>query len=242
NFRKIYLDMISKATPGTGMWLVKGDNFSLWLEPNGDIKILWGSGIPGAGKTLLASIVIKHLEALYPGPDTKISICYIYFRCSDHSEMTVRAVLEVLVMQTLERHPGCRALVEQAYAHHLQERTEPPEEQLLSLLRQLKDTMLCTFYILDALDEAPPKLQLAILRALTLLNVKIFITSRPLRNVEVKFPDAQNFTIAAQDTDLDLHIAKVINESADLELLLEQAGPSLREEIISSIKQNCGGM
>ncbi|KAH6901948.1 hypothetical protein BKA70DRAFT_677295 [Coprinopsis sp. MPI-PUGE-AT-0042] len=54
NFRNIYQDMLSKATLGTGMWLVKGDRFRLWLEPNGDIKIFWGSGIPGAGKTLLA--------------------------------------------------------------------------------------------------------------------------------------------------------------------------------------------
>ncbi|KAH6916386.1 hypothetical protein BKA70DRAFT_485389 [Coprinopsis sp. MPI-PUGE-AT-0042] len=74
NFRQIYHDMLSKATAGTGMWLVKGDKFRLWLEPNGDIKIFWGSGIPGAGKTLLASIVIQHLEALCKEIDTRI--CY----------------------------------------------------------------------------------------------------------------------------------------------------------------------
>ncbi|KAH6904465.1 hypothetical protein BKA70DRAFT_535092 [Coprinopsis sp. MPI-PUGE-AT-0042] len=45
NFRRIYQDMLSKATPGTGVWLLKGDKFRLWLEPNGDIKIFWGSGI-----------------------------------------------------------------------------------------------------------------------------------------------------------------------------------------------------
>ncbi|KAH6906112.1 hypothetical protein BKA70DRAFT_453090 [Coprinopsis sp. MPI-PUGE-AT-0042] len=45
NFRNIYHDMLSKATEGTGMWLVKGDKFRVWLEPNGDIKIFWGSGI-----------------------------------------------------------------------------------------------------------------------------------------------------------------------------------------------------
>jgi hypothetical protein len=45
NFRKIYLAMLSKATPGTGLWLIEGDKFRLWLNPNGDIKIFWGSGI-----------------------------------------------------------------------------------------------------------------------------------------------------------------------------------------------------
>ncbi|KAH6909971.1 hypothetical protein BKA70DRAFT_1561593, partial [Coprinopsis sp. MPI-PUGE-AT-0042] len=38
NFRSVYQDMLSKATSGTGMWLVKGEKFGLWLEPNGDIK------------------------------------------------------------------------------------------------------------------------------------------------------------------------------------------------------------
>jgi hypothetical protein len=45
NFRDIYHDMLEKITQGTGMWLVKGDKFRVWLEPNGDIKIFWGSGI-----------------------------------------------------------------------------------------------------------------------------------------------------------------------------------------------------
>jgi hypothetical protein len=45
NFRRIYQDMLSKATAGTGLWLLKGDKFRLWLEPNGDIKIFWGSGM-----------------------------------------------------------------------------------------------------------------------------------------------------------------------------------------------------
>ena len=45
NFRKIYQDMLGKATSGTGMWLLKSKNFSIWLNPSGDIKIYWGSGM-----------------------------------------------------------------------------------------------------------------------------------------------------------------------------------------------------
>lgn len=45
NLRNIHLDVLSKATPGTGIWLLKTDKFSVWLDPNGDLKILWGTGI-----------------------------------------------------------------------------------------------------------------------------------------------------------------------------------------------------
>jgi hypothetical protein len=51
NFRRIYQDMLSKATAGTGLWLLKGKTFRIWLEPNGVIKIFWGSGM----RTLLSN-------------------------------------------------------------------------------------------------------------------------------------------------------------------------------------------
>lgn len=58
NFRKIYQDMLSKATEGTGMWLVKGDRFRVWLEPNGDIKIFWGLGIRKSRRHALADSLL----------------------------------------------------------------------------------------------------------------------------------------------------------------------------------------
>jgi hypothetical protein len=155
--------------------------------------------------------------------------------------MRVRNVLEVLVKQTLERHPECRDLIEECYAQHLREDTEPTEAQLLTLLSQVTERMAVTFYILDALDEAPKKIQLAIVQTLASLNVKLFITSRPLKTIEASFPKAHIFTIAAQAVDIDLLIAKGINESAELQRLLEE-DPALRDEIFSRIKQNCGGM
>jgi hypothetical protein len=187
------------------------------------------------------AIVIQHLEALCEDADATVCVCYIFFRYSGRSEMSVRTILEVLVMQTLERHPECQALVEQAYARHLRERTEPNEEQLLSLLRRLTESMAVTFYILDALDEAPTKIQLAVLRTLTSLNVKLFVTSRPLKPLEDRFPQALTFAIFAQDEDLDLLIAKGIEDSVELRYLLE-VEPFLRDELFLTIKANCGGM
>jgi hypothetical protein len=156
--------------------------------------------------------------------------------------MTVRNVLEVLVKQILERHPESQALIGQTYAQHIQEGSEPTEAQLLGLLRELVDTMACTFCVLDALDEAPTKIQLAVVRALASLNLKLFITSRPLKTVEANFPEAHAFYIIAQEKDIDLLIAKRLDESADLQNLIKQAGPLFRAEIVAIIKQKCGGM
>jgi ankyrin repeat domain-containing protein 50 len=173
--------------------------------------------------------------------EAKICVCYAYFRYSDRSAVSVRNILEVLVMQTLERHPDCLKVIEETYAHHLRERTEPTEAELLGILRQLIKGMDLTFYILDALDEAPTRIQLTIVQTLASLNVKLFITSRPLGTVEANFPEAHTFRIVAQDVDIDLHIVKCIKENAELQHLFH-VDPAFKEEVLSTIKQNCGGM
>ena len=45
NLRRIHLDTLSKATPGTGIWLFRTEHFLLWIDPDGNVKILWGSGM-----------------------------------------------------------------------------------------------------------------------------------------------------------------------------------------------------
>ncbi|SCN87403.1 uncharacterized protein FFNC_01767 [Fusarium fujikuroi] len=50
---------------GTGKWLFRDQSFQNWLAGKDKAKpILWLRGIPGAGKTLLASSVIKHTQSL----------------------------------------------------------------------------------------------------------------------------------------------------------------------------------
>jgi hypothetical protein len=187
--------------------------------------------------------VIEHLETRRRdlGVKLKICLCYVFFRYSERAEMSVRNVLEVLVKQTLERHDEFQDLVEETYAQHLREDTEPTEAQLLALLRRFAEGVDVTFYILDALDEAPKKIQLAVVEALASLNVKLFITSRPLEAVKANFPEAHTFRITAQDADIDVHFAKTSKEDPALRRLFHEL-PTLRDAVLSTIKQNCGGM
>lgn len=212
----------------------------------------------GAGKTVMAyvsacrgkalltktsrSLVINKVEALATASGGSVCVCYVYFRYSDASDLTVRSVLEILVKQTVERHPECMPLAEETYARHVYEGTQPTEVELLQLLGRFSQGILATFYILDALDEAPDKVQLELIKQLASLNVRLFITSRPLKGIESCVPGAHSFPIAAQGHDLDLHINQEINKSPDLQNLLKKAGPSLREEIVASIKDKCDGM
>ncbi|KAH6905412.1 hypothetical protein BKA70DRAFT_1431036 [Coprinopsis sp. MPI-PUGE-AT-0042] len=241
NFRQIHQDVLGKATPGTWLWFFKTEKFVLWLDPNGDLKILWGTGIPGAGKTVLASIVIRELESRAKAAGGTICVCYIYFRYSYASDLTTRNILEILVKQTVERHPDCASFAEDAHDLHLREKTQPTETELLQLLHRFTLVKLATFYILDALDEAPIGVQLALIKMLASLNVRLFVTSRPVE-VESRIPGVHSFPIVAQEVDLDLHITQEIARSWTLQGLLNKAGSSLRDEVMSLVKSNCGGM
>ncbi|KAH6911295.1 hypothetical protein BKA70DRAFT_1270078, partial [Coprinopsis sp. MPI-PUGE-AT-0042] len=102
--------------------------------------------------------------------------------------------------------------------------------------------MRSTFYFLDALDEAPPDVQIDLLERLSTLNAKIFVTSRPLPILEACLPGTHRFPIHAQDKDLDLHIRKEIARNPVLKIIFNQEGLLLQDQLMKTIKQKCGGM
>ena len=45
NYRRMQQDTLAKATPGTIQWFFKWKEFRLFIDVNGDLRILWGSGM-----------------------------------------------------------------------------------------------------------------------------------------------------------------------------------------------------
>ncbi|KAH6897701.1 hypothetical protein BKA70DRAFT_747842 [Coprinopsis sp. MPI-PUGE-AT-0042] len=243
NFRDIQIATLGKATPGTGDWIYVWKEFCIWLASDGYLRILWGSGIPGAGKTIFASLIINAVEAHAQASTTPVSVGFLYIRYSDKIGATVRDLLEVLVKQTIERHPAALPLFNEVYARHIHEKTQPSEKEILGLLKRFtSEVTTTTFYFLDALDEAPAEVQAELLESLMSLNVKLFITSRPLKLLEARFPEAHHFPIIAQDSDLEVHIGKEMSRSMELQAILAIATPGLEGRITMTIKRKCSGM
>ncbi|KAH6907884.1 hypothetical protein BKA70DRAFT_1427718 [Coprinopsis sp. MPI-PUGE-AT-0042] len=241
NYRDIHAANLGKATEGTGPRFPVWQQYCQWLIPQAGLKSMWGTGMPGTGKTIFASIVINEVEHYAERSDLPICVAYIYFRYSDHTKATVRDFLMILVKQSIERHPNCLQIFSQLYQKHIREKTQPSDAELLHLLRRFSEVISATFYFLDAVDEAPPGVIFELLKKLSSLKVKIFITSRPLNTLQAQFPESHFFDIIAQDCDLDLHIAERISRSPELQIILK-ANPALQETIALAIKRKCGGM
>ncbi|KAJ7431865.1 hypothetical protein FB451DRAFT_409316 [Mycena latifolia] len=61
NFFQRQADVFRAWQPGTGEWLLSDATFKNWTL--GTRGVLWCRGIPGAGKTVLASVVVNYLRA-----------------------------------------------------------------------------------------------------------------------------------------------------------------------------------
>ncbi|KAH6892794.1 hypothetical protein BKA70DRAFT_1119181 [Coprinopsis sp. MPI-PUGE-AT-0042] len=224
NVRGIQQDTLAKATEGTCIWLTTGEIFIFWIT-NG--KILWGIGIPGAGKTVLASIVIRYLDRLENTSGGVTCVAYVYLRYSE--PLAIRDILESLVKQIVERHIDLIPLIEALYARHKQEKTKPSQQDLLEVLGGFIRHGKTLFFVLDALDEMWSEDWPILLNLLASLDAKLFITSQLLEPLQKQFPYAQVFNIAASPSDLDLHVKHFLRHSPEVMVLLEDT--DLEEQI-----------
>jgi hypothetical protein len=79
-------DFISRRQAGTGQWLLHSAEFHEWVEA--DKQILFCPGIPGAGKTILTSIIVDELTTrFYENKSVGIAYLYCNFRRKDDQEV-----------------------------------------------------------------------------------------------------------------------------------------------------------
>jgi hypothetical protein len=190
-----------------------------------------------------SALAINAAEAHARDSATLVCVGYLYIRYSDNTRFTVRDLLEILVKQTVERHPPSLPLCNEVYSRHIRENTQPSTKELLGLLKRFTtEVATTTFYFLDALDEAPADVQTGLIESLTALNVKLFITSRPMSSIRARIPAAHHFPIVAQDQDLEVHIDKEMSRSTELQAILANSTPGLGGRITLTIKRKCSGM
>lgn len=142
----------NRCTPGTGEWLLVNDTFIRWREQEALNKTLVCHGLPGAGKSTLASVVFKHLQ------EEKLSggaaVCCIFCHHQQKPEMLVRDVLlsflSQLISQTRSVPPKARLLQEQ---HHRDSTTLTNREVEQLIEEVVSYAFTAVYLVLDALDE-----------------------------------------------------------------------------------------
>ena len=249
NFRLKQLDILSRRTPCTGEWLLVEKNFKSWVEGNGS-SCLFCSGIPGAGKTILTSLVINHLESRIAA--IKPMVAYIFFDYKDQERQTVTAILRSLLRQVIESIGE----IPQSIQHFYDARPPPKEEntmdedQCTSLLEDLiRNEPRDTFLIFDALDECPDidhdsnEVRSRITSALKKLAIvgRLFITARPHVHPATVIPDCLRLDIRATNSDMCCYINTRIKQHKRLNRLVG-SDPQLANLLNETLCRKANGM
>lgn len=144
DFDIAHRDINSRRVKETGKWLLESPEYTLWLEQP---STLWCRGIPGAGKTILSSLVIQTLRENHL-PEVGVAGLY----CSYRSPETILNMLGSLVKQLAE--PLADLPVP------LQNLTVPGLEDFRSILSEVFSCYSKVMIVIDALDECVHRIEL----------------------------------------------------------------------------------
>lgn len=235
-------DTLKRWHSETGRWFLNSPEYQGWLQTKS--RTLYCPGIPGAGKTIMASAAIHDIShQISTGSD--IGLAYIYFTFSRQRDQTVEHVLASLLMQLLHRRPCLLDYIRSLYDHHSKNGTRPTQTELSTALSLIVSKYDRAFIVVDALDECTVEgqCQVTILTEILDLRVKtganILVTSRIHEDIASRFSQQGTSTLPIISRDKDMGIVLCSQmESHDPELF----DRPFRELVASKIVQITKGM
>ncbi|GAA91823.1 hypothetical protein RIB2604_02113150 [Aspergillus luchuensis] len=242
-------------TPGTGEWLLQKNEFREWEEGSSS-AVLWLRGSPGTGKTFLTSRVIDHVKttlARVPNDEG-----FAYFYCYREEDIRTRplAVARSYVRQLSANESKSNSsetdslyIRSRLKSKYLYLRTHASDLGLKTCEELLTESLNLyprTTLVLDAFDECDPASRGELLQLFKKLlssskrPVKLFIASRPDRDVQQQVRSHPNIEVQANDNQQDIE-AYI---SQEMPRLIENNGAfrELREPVESTLSEKSQGM
>ena len=234
-------DIFNRHQEGTGQWLLNSEKFQAWLSTSK--QTLFCPGIPGAGKTVITSIVVEYLSTKFRN-DTTVGITYLYCNFQRQQEQKPADLIASILKQLIQRQPSLPENVISLYKHHYANRTRPLFDEISKLLHSTVSNYSRAFIIIDALDECQVSdggrkkflLEMFNLQAKTGLN--LFATSRFIPDIMKEFEGSVSLEIHASDGDVQKYLNGHISQLPSF----VSRSPSLQEDIKGEIINAVKGM
>lgn len=143
-------DNLEKRHPGTGQWLLESAELQRFLDE--DRQTLLCTGMPGAGKTILASIVVDHLLTRCDH-DPSIAVAYVYCSYQRSNDQSAHHMLASLLKQISLKRCSLPDTVKALHLRHRRQGTRPSLHEISTALQSVAASYSRVFIIIDALDE-----------------------------------------------------------------------------------------
>ncbi|KAL2070986.1 hypothetical protein VTL71DRAFT_14012 [Oculimacula yallundae] len=233
---RIFRDEYQK---GTGYWIFDTPEYLTWM--NTQKSGLWIYGIPGAGKTILASLIIETLSSAKPR-----SCAYFYVRYDDPESQKPTNILGSLVAQLCQQNTRALEDALEFYAsYNIPDDLpkSPTTEELGTLLKRVSLHFETASIVIDGLDEVGAAKVIDrsdLICVLSILhressNIRTIVFSRAEADIKNHLRDFSQVSIAARSADLQLYVAAKIHK-----LGLKDGG--LKTEVLEALVDGAEGM
>ncbi|KAE9567843.1 hypothetical protein CGMCC3_g16020 [Colletotrichum fructicola] len=216
-----YRKHLSSRVPGTGEWIASNSTYNNWLKGE-EQGLLWIKGIPGSGKSVLASKVVRDLSQNQPATP----VLYFFFRKIIDANHEPVALLRDWLDQLLLYSPPLQKQIKE----HVENKRSLNSMSMEGLWKDLRVALSGlhgkAFCIVDASDEMD-RHHWTFIRALGELGtwkphrVKVLVTSRFMPEMEPLMRGPNHSQIQLQSDLVDVDIATYVRtslESSDISL------------------------
>ncbi|RPA81741.1 hypothetical protein BJ508DRAFT_110025 [Ascobolus immersus RN42] len=241
--------LLEKVCPGTGEWILTHDLVRRWL--NGDMALIWITGKPGSGKSVISSIIANELEMNVKSSGNSVAL-YFFCRGTDGRKSSSLSAVQSLLYQYVEAVPSALPYV---YDEVIMRRkvSQRSLATLFESILTMGDPDLPVFLLIDGLDELPIEDIRFLLK--TTLHVTGVATSRKRvlvssrRNVpgmEKAKPRTKKSIWAMEieghnDNDIEFYIRSELEEIIeDHDLTIRH--PELAKRMVSTLIKGADGM
>ncbi|KAI0397977.1 hypothetical protein F5Y17DRAFT_454559 [Xylariaceae sp. FL0594] len=237
---------IKMRHPGTGNWLTSSRQFQEWIDTPG--SKMWLSGIPGAGKTVLAGAMIQ--KALEKGKSSpKVAVAFFYCDYKDGQSAVPSNIPGAIASQLARQNGEAFKKLKELY-NLLNPRDGLPKGLDPDLLQDCLEEMFKDFeqviVVVDGLDECGDNVD-AVVDALTQLadyqpNVSMALLSRSEHLIKLKLRDSfPEVLISAHKEDLLLYVGAELDKRKQ-DGRLRIGNLQLKDKIYATLCNRADGM
>ena len=212
NYALEQANIIRKWQKGTGLWFFNLTEFEDFC--NTPSSTLLCTGIPGAGKSMIAALTVQYFWQRFQDNSTTPSIspvATIFCSYGKRTEQTVHHMLAAILKQVVQGMSLPPEIIRQLYDLHSTRGSRPSKDELVTTLRSILRGTPPTFIVVDALDEcnATDRRELAeiLFDLQNDCDIRILSTSRDVVEVTELFPaGVLKSTIRATTADIRVYL------------------------------------
>ena len=208
----------------TGQWIFSNPAFQTWLDASSGT--LWLHAKPGAGKTIMASTVITHLNDLVSGKEAIV----LYYFCDykDPKTQSARKAIETLIADICRQNDRALAFMADLSKRYRDVGSSCSLADLFEAFMKCLAMVNRTYTVVDALDECNDRIELiALLRraASTTPSLRLLMTSREEYDVQESMEGLPHLSLGASYMahDIETYV------KSELRRLLESKKLKLRD-------------